>query len=728
MQNEMSKFITLQVNKMFEQYSEKEEITKEDIELMKKKLNLFEEEAKKYKVEFTNEEKESIKSNAQKIVDRCKKDETDLTPENVKVSSGSRNFFKKKKFSLKTETKEKLLYSGMIVTGIAIVATALGIVSAVQKKQKEETEQQYAVVGEQLGNVANHAEESMESEIDEYLEKQEEQEKQPNQLSENKSFDVNSNNELVNRMSSFIVDALAKGIAVKDVMTEQEIATANENEVNFLTIEQLMDYYYVMNIEDIDPVDYARLNYSTKTVDTIANNYIACADVFNDDLLTIKNDTIIDYTQIIADKESANALQKMVNYVADYNSSSNKAEIRKEITNYIDSNYVGKYDKFYSVSTNEQTYRFMLSYDKLTDFKGIPDDVNIILNEDGMYSCERHKEGQKNKTERAQSYTDIKGIVRDKLQISRDNVNQDLSKVSDEEKKTGIDLEMEIKETVLSMQHSFIENPKFVIETKTTSSSTKKTSQAASPVKGDNGLPIAQSEFDKYNIDPSTPTAKQDYEQAVRDEYNEKAELSDTHVIKDSDGNVVVRGAEVDSSQYNQGYADGYYDGNNKKSSSPLSSSESYRAGYSEGYAKGRSDRNDIDNEYSFKKEEHFEDVKDEVVKETESDITYNDYTNDPHANENNASDSSSTNDSVEEETEFEPVEKPEVVEEYSTNNDSENYEETTYTMDEYNAPREVEVQTLTKQQKLIDEYSELKALLQSIDNTAETALNYKTK
>ena len=75
----MSKFITLQVNKMFEQYSEKEEITKEDIELMKKKLNLFEEEAKKYKVEFTNEEKESIKSNAQKIVDRCKKDETDLT-------------------------------------------------------------------------------------------------------------------------------------------------------------------------------------------------------------------------------------------------------------------------------------------------------------------------------------------------------------------------------------------------------------------------------------------------------------------------------------------------------------------------------------------------------------------------------------------------------------------------------------------------------------------------
>lgn len=727
MQNEMSKFITLQVNKMFEQYSEKEEITKEDIELMKKKLNLFEEEAKKYKVEFTNEEKESIKSNAQKIVDRCKKDETDLTPENVKVSSGSRNFFKKKKFSLKTETKEKLLYSGMIVTGIAIVATALGIVSAVQKKQKEETEQQFAVVGEQLGNVANHAEESMESEIDKYLEKQEEQEKQPNQLSENKSFDVNSNNELVNRMSSFIVDALAKGIAVKDVMTEQEIATANENGVNFLTIEQLMDYYYVMNIEDIDPVDYARLNYSTKTTDTIANNYIACADVFNDDLLTIKNDTIIDYTQIIADKESANALQKMVNYVADYNSSSNKAEIRKEITNYIDSNYVGKYDKFYSVSTNEQTYRFMLSYDKLTDFKGIPDDVNIILNEDGMYSCDRHKEGQKNKTERAQSYTDIKGIVRDKLQISRDNVNQDLSKVSDEEKKTGIDLEMKIKETVLSMQHSFIENPKFVIETKTTSSSTKKTSQAASPVKGDNGLPIAQSEFDKYNIDPSTPTAKQDYEQAVRDEYNEKAELSDKHVVKNDVGEVVANGDQADLSQYDAGFSDGYYDGNNNRPSNP-SGSTSYTEGYYAGYENGRRDIKRVNENNSFEEKEYFEDVKDEVVKETESDITYNDYTNDPHANENNASDSSSTNDSVEEETEFFPVEKPEVVEEYSTNNDSENYEETTYTMDEYNAPREVEVQTLTKQQKLIDEYSELKALLQSIDNTAETALNYKTK
>ena len=78
-------------------------------------------------------------------------------------------------------------------------------------------------------------------------------------LAENLAFDPNENGEIVIRMSDFIADALTRGIPVKDVMSEEELKLADENEQSLVTIEQLMDFYMVMNIEDIDPIDYARL-------------------------------------------------------------------------------------------------------------------------------------------------------------------------------------------------------------------------------------------------------------------------------------------------------------------------------------------------------------------------------------------------------------------------------------------------------------------------------------
>ena len=104
----------------------------------------------------------------------------------------------------------------------------------------------------------------------------------PKVLAENLAFDPNDNNEIVTRMSDFIADALTKGIPVKDVMTEEELKIADENEQSLVTIEQLMDFYMVMNIEDIDPIDYARLGYNTKTAETITDNYMYCARVFMD--------------------------------------------------------------------------------------------------------------------------------------------------------------------------------------------------------------------------------------------------------------------------------------------------------------------------------------------------------------------------------------------------------------------------------------------------------------
>lgn len=797
MDSGMSRFIMLQAMKMFDEYKDKEQITAEDIEIIQKKLSLYEQEAEAYKVQFTDDEQLILKEKTKEIIDRYKKSPKNVsdseiikgevlssqnikifdktkdffknkvnlvkkkiavksekeileqevieieTPQNINISSKAKDFFKNKLTKIKEideNTKEKMLNGGIVVTGIAIVVTTLATATVVIKsKDNKENEKEYEItqLGEQLQYTASNGLEAEEKinniVIDKELEKNIDNEE--NEVSENKYFDVNSNTELVKRMSEFIVDCLSKGIAIKDVMTEEEINEANKNNVSFLSIEQLMDYYYVINIEDIDPIDYARLNYSTKTADTILNNYLACANVFTDDLLTAREDTTIDYSNIISDKESSNAVQTMADYIGKLNSSQNKSEIRKEITNYIEEEYIKKYDDLNSVSANEQIYRFMFSYDELTNGKGIPNDINIILNEDRTYSCSNTKEGYKNKSERAQDYTDVKNIIKDKLEISRDNINQDLSQITDNERKTGLELEKEIKETVLNMNPVFNINPEFKQETFEVSSkksnSTKVSTSSVStnipsPVKGDNGLTIAQSEFDKYGIDSSTPAAKQEYETAVENNFKEEAAAKDTHVIKNNDGEVVVKGSEVDSSQYNHGYSDGYYDGNNKLSSSPYSSNTSYLSGYKEGYREGAKAREKLDRNYSFEKKEYYEDRKDKVVSEKESDITYNDYTSDPHVNENYSSNNTSISSDIEVKTEFVPLEEPEIVEENISEPTVEESFEEEITYEDYTDSEESRLETSSKQ-KLISEYTELKQILQSIDDVVDEAVNYKT-
>lgn len=677
----MTDFIMNQINQIFREYEAKDNITKEDIEQLNRYLDKFEEQAKEFNIELTKNEKIEISDRIQAIKSKIfilKKEET-ITPNNIKLFSKIKNFAKTKlqpkkltvaEFEQQEEKSEKKLTAGIVATGIAIVAVAVAIGSISYKKnadtKKAEVEITYDYDIDNANVVPDKVEEIIEAK----------QEVKETVLPDNLYFDANDNKSLVTNMSDFIVDAMSKGIAIKDVMTEDEITTAEKDGVSLLTIEQLMDYYFVINIENIDPTDYARLNYRTKTTDTIINNYLACANIFMDDLLTAKEETTIDYTKIIADKESANGLQTMADMIAGLNS---KTVNKSEITKYIEENYIKKYDDIYSVSANEQTYRFMFSFDELTNGQGIPNDINIILNEDKTYSCSQTRsEGERNKSERSQDYTDIKNIIDDKLAISIDNYDQNLTNISENELKTGFELEKEIKEKVVSLNPKFIENPKFTLEEVHTSSKVTekaKTDGKASTVKDDNGKTIAKEELDKYGINQSSPTAKTEYENAVQNELEQNAINSNTHTITDASGNVVVSGSEVDTSSYNQGYSDGYYAGNNLQSNSPKSSGTSYLAGYSSGYALGKSDRNTLDASINNSSSTHFEDVTDKVVDTTTTDETYNGYTSDDHANDNTTNSSSN----IESTTVFEPIEQSqETFEDYTTDTQSESSEEIT--------------------------------------------------
>lgn len=512
-------------------------------------------------------------------------------------------------------------------------------------------------------------------------------------LADNLMFDPNDNIELVNRMSDFIADALTKGIPVKDVMTEEELKLADENEEALVTIRQLMDFYMVMNIEDIDPVDYARLGYNAKTAETITDNYMYCARVFMTDALTADNDTKIDYSKIIADKDSREMVQKFVDYLAEYNSSNDKKTVGSSIKEYINSNYINRDANLYSMSANEFTYRMMFVADMISNNTIIPQDVNVILNEDGKISCDIKKEdGIKDKTEKAEEFTSIYNTVDEKLEISREFINQDLTSISDDEKKTGFELEKEIKEQILIKNISYKVNPKFKTSSNSVKISPRKTTAKDSSYKTfidkstGKQVNVSNEELAKYNA-----TNQAEYEAAKKAEFEENAKKDPNHTIKDTDGNTVATGEEADSKQFEIGYQDGYEDGNyydgNYKHSSPKSNNKSYLAGYNEGFQKGR---NDIINTLNSLKqpETTYEDTKDEVV-DSNTTIVEEGYTGnitEPSTENSQPSEIIEEHPYVEDENtfiEFEPVEEQSVTFEPVDNSSSvvsETIEEINYT------------------------------------------------
>lgn len=536
-------------------------------------------------------------------------------------------------------------YSGLKKgTALVLCSTIIGVTAVsfgcgnTEEKQIE-VEEQKTVVEEPV----------VDAEVESIVTKEDVENKvEEKVISSSLAFDPNDNKELVERMTNFVVDSLNSGIAIKDFMTEEEIETAKKADAtSVITLEQLMDYYFVLNIEDIDPEDYARLGYKTKTTDIIIENYQNVANEYAMDLLTIDYSNLIDYSEIVAHKDSAKSINDFNNLMAKLNVSTEKQSVIEETREYVNTNFITNEANIYSMPSNELVYRSMFSFDIATNGLGITKDMGIILMEDGTYTCEKAtQKGVKNESERAEEATNIRNIVEDKLEESRKYYSQNVANISEYELKTGVELENEIREKALEKNAVYVANPTYkaeeVVVEKTTKSKTNSTTNTqanqqqttvvpANPsnVMGDNGKPIDNSEFEKYNINPADPNAKANYEQSVEIATQQQFASSSEHVIKSNEGEAVVAGNDVNTVDYNNGYANGYVDGNNKQ---PINAngSASYNAGYNLGYVAGAKDREAIDRQYeNLKPETHYEPVynaPEEVISET---VTEQGYTGD---------------------------------------------------------------------------------------------------
>jgi|GEM_PF-2450544 len=268
------------------------------------------------------------------------------------------------------------------------------------------------------------------------------------ELSKNLSFDPNDNNELVNRMSAFIADSWSKGVDVP--------------------VDKMMDYYLVMNIEDINPVDYARLNYQNKTPESIMTNYFYCANKIMDDALTIKVSTKINYETLVSDIDSAYSLMELQDYIARLNDGECTVE---EVHDFIVSRYIGEDEEnreiiyeLYNAGPNNQAYRIMRSFVRINDGKGLSERERDILNEDEPFTCGQQivlEEGEKANSDKAQEQTSIMSQLTFKLLCASQYQENNLTNIPLYEKKTGNELEEEIKQNLIEMNAKLVENPDF---------------------------------------------------------------------------------------------------------------------------------------------------------------------------------------------------------------------------------------------------------------------------
>lgn len=424
---------------------------------------------------------------------------------------------------------------------------------------------------------------------------------QENVVSPTLWFDANDNESLIEQSVKFVAESRAYGI---DFASEDEIS-------------KYMDLYLVANLEQIDPMDYARMNYYHKTTQSVIDNYQQCINEISYDLLTVTPDTMLSY-DFVADKDSKEVLEQFQELIARYNvakTSSERTEIEEEMETFLMEKFVEVDGREYTRATYEMIARFSLIADEILPH-GLSEDITSILSED-LYDCDMvTPDGEKQKSERAQAETSLREMIEEKLTIMREYRGQDLTGLSESELLTGVQVEMEILAQVQEMNIEFVENPDLTAEAEQSYVASTPVATQAPSVELSNGEEIAVEEVEELGLDPDIVTPET-YQEAKEQQFEAAAQADPNHNIKDNDGNVMVSGEAVNAEEYNSGFAAGYAAGNSYLPCSP-SGSASYVAGYKEGHAMGLADRQAVDAKVSGSTT-HYESTQATVVGSSES-------------------------------------------------------------------------------------------------------------
>ena len=486
-----------------------------------------------------------------------------------------------------------------------------------------------------------------------------------------------------------------------------------------------LQYYLVANIDDITTLEYANFmqEQSGAVLDnnTLIYNFRNMNVLLKQQMLVCSPDNKIDFSNVYQKELDAKLLNDGADILARLNtaSSSDRKNISKEFYDYVQSTLLDNTDKLqYS---NSALATFINSefgaWTELTKSSGYkkgyyPDDeleakVMTVVSNCGMSNGEKVDLDIHDETKTSLESINVINVL-STLDARKENIP------------TLVATEMLYYSEDASygnLKQSIIEKIDLSKYHKLESYEDKKTSKILatkpqthvndSKVSNGKGGTIANSQFQEYGINPSDPNAKQQLEEKVQESYKE------TIVNKNSNGDV------IDSSQAEAWAKQGAIDANNGTRNSNVPSI--YQEAYSNGWNAANSSKQEA--EKNTTSSTTYEEVKNGSTTETITDETYEGFKEtaptpspDTTIPEPSVPDSSNSNDNIESNTTFVPVTNGKTTETVIE-------ETTTGFADTANAAREIQVGTLTREDK-IQTYKDIKDLIQMISNSFDDTLN----
>lgn len=488
-----------------------------------------------------------------------------------------------------------------------------------------------------------------------------------------------------------------------------EFDTLTEEQQKELMASMGLQYYLVANIDDITTLEYANFMKEQPNAivdnDDLIYNFRNLNVLLKGQMLVSTPDNKIDFTSIYQNELDAKLLNDGADLIAKLNACETKKErkeVSKEFYEYIENTLLNstselKYSNsamatFINVEFGAWSELVNSSY----GYGYYPDDeleakLMTVASTCGLSEGEKAELDLQDETKTSLESVNVIRIVNTlderKENILTLNATGELYYIDGasfgslkEEVIAGIDL-TNYKEIT-----SYTE--KLEEEIKSTPAEKHKND---SGVSNGQGGTIAKDDMESHGVNPSSPNAKEEYEQAVKEEYK------DNTVTKNEQGNV------IDPAEATKWAQQGAIDANNstKNNNVPAIYQDAYNSGWNAANEAKKQAEQNVSSSTTFVPETNG------TTSSTVTEETYEGFkeTNVQTPNTNTSNGNSQTT--------FIPVGDGEVEEEI--------IEETIVGFDSAYAPRTVEVKTLTRNKK-IQSYNELKLLIQEISNNFDIA------
>lgn len=360
-------------------------------------------------------------------------------------------------------------------------------------------------------------------------------------------FDPNERETIINKIVAAYADAMSKG--VKDI-----------------TIEQWMDFYTVMNIDNIDPTKYIPLQDEMKTPETILHNFDLVNNKLHDDAMTSTKDTIIGISSMVSDRESAIKVSYFQTFIAKYNEATDKKEVAADFNKFIEEEFAT--EEYQRVESAPNIFRMkqLSAIEKLSiNLNRIPnkDMSNIIFN--GKTDCNM----MSNDTAPSRfniERTDVKEMLNSKIEFARSKDDaSDVYKLVDA-------MELEIEARLEQMNLVYNENPSLEKAINDSKPTVKDKYETVSPTDKIVTNPVTGQK--EIHVAP-TPSEYEDQKKTI------ESSIEKENANEELKGEAIQAGAQ---SGYDKGLADGYADKSYSDSVSVPSKYSAYADFYKDYY------------------------------------------------------------------------------------------------------------------------------------------------